>query len=118
MKKDNRGIIGKRTQEVGDYDQLIKDNPNLVRVSEKVNTDNYIKTLSSTMLVKGSEASRFGMLQVIRTFEAEHERFPNYEEFIGIMKESGSSFTVLPAGQFYAYSAEAGEIMILEEPAE
>ena len=113
--KQNKGIIGKKTDDVADYQELIKENPNLTKVSDKVNEKSPLKQSMGILKRKGSQVSRFGMVGAIRAHKALHDKFPTYEEFMGIMKEHGVKFTQLPATEMYAYDSKTGEIYVLKK---
>ncbi|MCA9039364.1 MAG: hypothetical protein KDA65_03350 [Planctomycetaceae bacterium] len=106
------------TQDVGDYEVLIKENPNLVPISERQEgTENqgYIRTITSSMRDQKARASQFGLERAIQLYHAEHERYPSYDEFMKMLKDHRAFFPALNGERMYAYREKTGEVLTLRE---
>jgi len=116
MNNQNKGNIGKQTQIVVDFHAAMKDNPELKKMDPKFKakkTRNPYALVADIAVKKSAQVSRFGMIQMVNAHKAEHGRFPTYEEFMQIMRETGSGFAKLPEYQTYAYDYKTGEISVL-----
>ena len=115
--KDNSGILGKVTAEIVDAKKALADNPNLVILE----TSN----LGSDPLTQGANAviyvpSRILMLNMqntLKQYRALNDKWPNYEEFMGIVKQNNIQFNMLKRWQMYGYNSDKGEMMILQDEA-
>lgn len=115
--KDDSGILGKVTAEIVDAKQALAENPNLV-VLETSN-------LGSDPLTQGANAvvyvpSRILMLNMqntLKQFRALNDRWPNYAEFMDIVKQNNIQFNMLKRWQMYGYDSDKGEMMILQDEA-
>ncbi|MEZ6047721.1 MAG: hypothetical protein R3C11_19505 [Planctomycetaceae bacterium] len=116
--KDKKGIIGKKTQTVHNFKELKKQQPDLEEIKKDLENTNYIKQTMDIYKKTGSEASRLGMQQMVEVHKAQYDKYPTYDEFMEYLTSSGSSFTMLPAKEAYAYDEDTGRIMIVPRPAE
>ncbi|MEX2287537.1 MAG: hypothetical protein WD648_10645 [Planctomycetaceae bacterium] len=113
----NKGIIGKMTDEVVDYEKAIAENPNLIEVELKASGNDYISFMASAYINVRSRASMFGMEAALKQFKIVEERNPTYAEMMKMIKENHVEFTMLPRYRVYAYDAKRGVFAVLEDPA-
>ena len=115
-KPKGKAIIGKDGNRVGDYAQLMKDNPDLIRSQGGINESQYIRARTKSIAATGTRASKLSMVQSVQMFKAEHGRFPTHEELLNVIDDLGLAFTELPENEVYAYNHETGEVLVLKRP--
>ncbi|MBD3676715.1 MAG: hypothetical protein HUJ26_24660 [Planctomycetaceae bacterium] len=115
--EDKSGILGKTTAEIVDAKKAMSENPNL-KVMETT-------SLGGDPLTQGANAaiyipSRILMLNMqntLKQFRALNDRWPNYAEFMDIVKQNNIQFNMLKRWQMYGYDSEKGEMLILQDEA-
>lgn len=115
-KKSPNSIIGKKTQDIGEFD------PN----AKKKVSDSKIRAedpLTGPMMAYGpmmEKISKLGVDQAINLFYATEGRFPkDHEEFMTrIIKENNIQLPVLPFKAKYQYDVENHKLVVIEAPAE
>lgn len=114
-RKDPNSIIGKTTQNVGEF------NPN---AGDRVNNATVQTTdpISAPTSVYGVAVERTAQLRIeadLNIFNATEGRYPNsHEEFMtAIIKAGNINLPVLPGGKQYKYDVENHKLVIVEGPA-
>lgn len=115
VKKDpNRGIIGKKTQDIGEF------NPNAgAAVSDsKIHATDPITAPVSAYGPMLERISKNEIAYALRLYEAEHGQYPaTYEEFMSkIIKANNIQLPVLPGGKKYQYDVENHQLVVVDAP--
>jgi hypothetical protein len=116
VKKDPNSIIGKKTQEVGNFDPKAG-----AAVSDSaVNVTNPI---TGPLEAYGPMLERISKLQIesmVNIFYATEGRYPaDYEEFMEkIIKANNVQLPVLPGGKKYQYDVENHKLVVIDAPQE
>lgn len=114
-KKDPNSIIGKKTQDVGEFD------PNAgAKVSDsKINATDPITAPLSAYGPMLEQISKTHIEGALRIFEATEGRYPNsHEEFMtAIIKANNIQLPVLPGGKQYQYDVENHKLVVIEPTA-
>lgn len=114
-KKDPNSIIGKKTQEIGQFD------PNAgAKVSDsKIHATDPITAPTSAYGPMLEKISTTYIEQALNLFNASEGRYPNsHEEFMtAIIKANNIQLPVLPAGKQYQYDVENHKLVVVEAPA-
>ncbi|HUG18750.1 MAG TPA: hypothetical protein VMM56_07210 [Planctomycetaceae bacterium] len=116
-KKDPKGILNKTTAQVVDAKKALAENPDLVVVENGKFGTNYLTGLANVRVMVASQVSTLGMQQAVQAHQAEHGRWPTYDEFMGIMKQYGIRFTEVFAWQKYGYNEDDGTIVLFTDEA-
>jgi|GEM_PF-4048238 len=115
--KDDKGIIGKTTNEIVDLQKALKENPKLIMITKNriAGSDPLTQSMSAYL----SLASRVRMLafkhdlDIARNFG---DGSPlSYDDVVKRMKKYDIELTMLYAWQKYAYDSKKGDIVILED---
>lgn len=115
VKVDQKGVIGKVTGELVDI-QAVIDDPNIRRLGDrKIPIADPITQSASAYFIMSAQVSSFGLQKAIQLYQAEHARFPTYEELKKMMKENGVQMAKLRPYEMYGYDQKTGEIEILED---
>lgn len=114
---DKKGIIGKFTYEVVDYEKAMAENPNLIEIEPKAKGGDYLSFMASAYINVRAQVSMIPMQQELQRIKIVEDRNPTYDEIKKIMKDYQVQFTMLPRYQKYAYDAKKGRFTILEDPA-
>ena len=109
-----RGIVGKSTNQVFDKQQVMAENPNLVVIENKASGSDPVSYAVSTYITVGSKTSTLGFRNALKIFKGQHGRHPTYDELTRMMKQTPPEFAMLPPHRIYAYDAENGTIVVLE----
>ncbi|PHR93873.1 MAG: hypothetical protein COA78_32560 [Blastopirellula sp.] len=112
--QDNKGIIGKKTKEVVNALEVLKD-PNIFLPEGNQEGKDYLSQVTSSVFTVGGKVSTFGMQRWVQGHEALNEEFPSYEQFMKQMQEPGIEFVQLRSYEMYAYNEETGAILILRD---
>ena len=114
-KKDNRGIFGKTTQEVGEF------NPDGdAKVDDGKANKSHLATPGIGALAAygpaAQRAAKMGIDKQLQIFNAMHDRYPkDHEEFMEkIIKANNVPLPVLPGGRQYQYDVENHELIVVE----
>jgi hypothetical protein len=113
----DKGIIGKTTDEVVDYQKAMAENPNLIEVELKAGGSDYLSILTSAHINVGARVSMLGMEHQLNIIKGVEGRNPTYAEIMKIMKENHVKFKMLPRYRTYSYDAKRGIFVVLEDPA-
>lgn len=114
-KKDPNNIIGKKTQEIGQFD------PNAgAKVSDsKIHATDPITAPTSAYGPMLEQISKTHIEHALNLFNASEGRYPNsHEEFMtAIIKANNIQLPVLPGGKQYQYDVENHKLVVVEAPA-
>ena len=114
-KKDPNSIIGKKTQNIGEFD------PNAgAKVSDsKIHATDPITAPVSAYGPMLEQISKTHIEGAIRLFEATEGRYPNsHEEFMtAIIKANNIQLPVLPGGKQYQYDVANHQLVVVDGPA-
>lgn len=115
-KKSQGSIIGKTTQDVGQYD------PNAgAKVSNSKNTDTNIITAPVSAYGPALERiSKSHIEAAVNLFHASEDRYPrDYDEFMTqIIQANKIQLPVLPGGKKYQYDVENHKLVVIDAPAD
>jgi hypothetical protein len=105
QKKDDKGIFGKKTQDIGKFDP---NKANQVVSDQKINATDPVTGPLSAYGPMMEKVSNLGVEQALGFFYAEQGRYPaTYEEFMEkIIKEQNIWLPVLPYKGRYEYDVE------------
>jgi hypothetical protein len=115
-KKSPNSIIGKTTQDVGQFDPAAG-----AKVSDhKINATDPITAPTSAY---GPMLERISVTQIdaaVRLFQANEDRYPkDLDEFMtAIIKANNIQLPVLPGGKKYQYDVENHKLVVVDAPAE
>ena len=106
------GIIGKKTQEVGEFKP--EDGEKIADLQVKPSANPYASAGAYGFAV--SEVSKIAVNQALQFFKAEHGRMPkDYDEFMSqIIKRNNIKLPVLPGNRRYQYDPAKYELVIVE----
>lgn len=114
-KKDPNSIIGKKTQDIGQFD------PNAgAKVSDsKIHATDPITAPVSAYGPMLEQISKTHIEHALNLFNASEGRYPNsHEEFMtAIIKANNIQLPVLPAGKQYQYDVENHKLVVIDPPA-
>lgn len=100
------------------YQEAMKDNPNLVEVENKINAVDPLSAATQSYFSLGSRVHLAAFKHSIDLHKAQYEKNPTFEEFEAMLRQSNVDLQALYPWQAYAYNAEEGTIVILEDRAE
>jgi hypothetical protein len=111
-KKSDKSIIGKQTQEIGEFDPKAKNKI----VEPKVEVTNPV---TGPLEAYGPIMQKISEIQIkpaIDLFHAENDRYPkDYEEFMQvIIKANNIKLPVLPGKKKYQYDVENHTLVVVE----
>lgn len=109
-----KSIIHKTTAVVVDAKKALK-NPDIEAVDGKIKGVDPFTQAGSAYVSMASRVSTLGMQQAIKAHKALNDRFPNYDEYMQMMKENRIEFAQLPPYQMYGYDDETGHILVLQD---
>lgn len=108
---ENKGIMGKKTQDIGQFDPKAKQ-----EVSDsKVRATNPITGPLEAYGPMVEQISKLGVEQAVNMFYATEGRYPkDYDEFMKrIIKENNIQLPVLPAGRKYQYDVATHSLVVV-----
>jgi hypothetical protein len=117
-KKDNRGIFGKTTQDIAEYDgaagAVIDDG----KVDEGQLATPGIGALAGYGPA-AQLAAKQGVEKALQLFQAMHDRYPNsHDEFVQkVIKANNLRLPVLPGGRQYQYDVENHKLVVVKPTA-
>ncbi len=111
-KPKKTGIIGKTTQDIGEYDPS----------GDAQEADQQVKSSANPLAAAGAYGYAAGTIskqtveRALQLFNAEHERYPkDHSEFMEkIIKANNIELPVLPGGDQYQYDVANHELKIIE----
>ena len=111
--KPKTGIIGKKTQEIGEF------NPNGDAKAADLQVKETASPIGAALGSYGfavSEISKMAVQRALQLFEATNERYPkDHEEFMTeIIKKNNIQLPVLPGGRQYQYDVKNHELVVVE----
>lgn len=114
-KKSPNGIIGKKTQDIGQFDPKAG-----TKVSDsKIAATDMITAPVSAYGPMLEKISKSHIEHAVRLFEATEGRYPkDYDEFFEkIVKANNIQLPVLPGGKKYQYDVENHKLEVIDAPA-
>ncbi|MDZ4688592.1 MAG: hypothetical protein SH850_26260 [Planctomycetaceae bacterium] len=114
VKKGNSKVIGKTTQDIGEFDKTAG-----AQVSEStIETSDPLSATMSTYAVAIDKTSKLKIEHALNIYNATEGRFPKtYDEFMEqIIKPNDIRLPVLPGGRKYQYDVEKHELVIVAAP--
>lgn len=112
QKDPERGIIGKKTQDIGKFDPQAGK-----KVSDsKVRVDDPLLYGAQAYGPMVEQISKGAVAQALKLYEAEHGRYPrDYDEFMDkIIKANNIRLPVLPFGHKYQYDETKHELVVVK----
>jgi hypothetical protein len=111
-KDQKQSIIGRKTQEIGEFDAD----------GDAEIADQQVEVSANPLAAAGAYGYAVGTIskqavqRALQLFNAEHERYPkDHEEFMErIIKANNLQLPVLPGGDQYQYDVENHELVIIE----
>jgi hypothetical protein len=116
-KKDPKGILNKTTTKVVDAKKALAENPNLVVVERGDLGNNYFSQIANARVMVAAQISKLNVQHAMDLHQAEHGKYPTYEEFMGIMKRDGYRLTEVYAWQTYGYNEDDGSMVLFTDEA-
>ena len=108
-------IIGKTTQDIGEFDA---DDPDVAVNQDKKPQLNPINPLASLKAYSTTvqKISKMHIQQALNLYYAEHGKYPkDYEEFMTkIIKQNNITLPVLPGDLKYQYDVENHELVVVQ----
>ncbi|MDG2388765.1 MAG: hypothetical protein P8M30_05535 [Planctomycetaceae bacterium] len=115
--KDDSGILGKVTADIVDAKKALEENPSLVILeTSNLGSDPLTQSTNAVIYVP-SRILMLNMQNTLKQYRALNDKWPNYEEFMGIVKQNNIQFNMLKHWQMYGYDSDKGEMMILQDEA-
>jgi hypothetical protein len=116
VKKDPNSIIGKKTQDVGEF----KPGDGAKVSDSKIHATDPITAPVSAYGPMLERISKTQIEAAVNLFNASEGRYPNsYDEFMTrIIKENNIQLPVLPGGKKYQYDVENHQLVVVDAPAE
>ena len=114
--KSKTSIIGKTTQEIGQFDP----NAGLTVSDSKIQATDPLTAGTSAYGPMLEKISKSHIEHAVRLFEAENGHYPkNYEEFMEkIIKANQIQLPLLPGGKRYQYDEANHALVVVDAPAE
>ena len=109
--KKPEGIFKKKTQDIGKFD------PNIIQEvsNSEIKMSNPITGPLEAYGPMLEKVSKMGVEKVLSMYYAEHERYPDYDEFMSqIVKKNDMWFPVLPAGAKYQYDEKNHKLVVVK----
>lgn len=115
-KKSENSIIGKKTQDVGQFDPQADNKVS----NSKVEITNPVTGALQAYGPMLEQLSKSQIKQAVDLFEASEGRYPmDYDEFMEkIIKANNIQLPVLPGGKKYQYDVENHKLVVVDAPAE
>ncbi len=114
--KSKNSIIGKTTQEIGQFDP----NAGLTVSDSKIQATDPLTAGTSAYGPMLEKISKSHIEHAVRLFEAENGHYPkNYEEFMEkIIKANQIQLPLLPGGKRYQYDEANHALVVVDAPTE
>lgn len=111
---DNKGIFGKKTQDIGEYDA---NKANQVASDQKIHASDPITAPLSAYGPMMESISKTHIQHALELFRANEDRYPkDHAEFMErIIKENNIQLPVLPYKGRYMYDVEKHELMVVRD---
>lgn len=116
VQKDPNSIIGKKTQEIGEF----KPEAGAKVSDSKINATDPITAPVGAYGPMVERISKTTIAAALNLFNASEGRFPeSHEEFMTrIIKENNIQLPVLPGGKKYQYDVARHELVVIDAPVE
>jgi hypothetical protein len=106
------GIIGKTTQDIGEYDPEGE-----AKIADlQVDANNPLAAATGTYKYAAGTTSMLTIQHAMNLFNAEHDRYPkDHAEFMEvIIKKNNIQLPVMPGGRRYQYDVENHTLVVVE----
>ena len=115
-RKSEGSIIGKKTQEIGEFDPAAGK----VVSDSKIHATDPITAPTSAYGPMLEQIMKSHIEQAVRLYEAENGKYPeNFTEFMEkIIKANNIQLPVLPGGKKYEYDVPNHKLVVVDGPAE
>ncbi len=108
----------KRVAELVDKRKAMEENPDLVELDRnRITAGNYLSAVGQGYFAAASRVQLLNLQNAVQQLHALNDRYPTFEEFRDLLKQTGVKLGNLYEYQMYAYDDETGEISILEDRA-
>ena len=106
------GIIGKKTQDIGEYDP--EGGAEIADL--QVDANNPLAAATGTYKYAAGTTSMLTIQHAMNLFNAEHDRYPkDHAEFMEvIIKRNNIQLPVMPGGRRYQYDVENHKLVVVE----
>jgi len=111
------GILGKVTAEIVDAKKALSENPDLIVLETSSLGGDSLTQSTNAVIYVPSRILMLNMKNTLNQYRALNDKWPNYEEFMEIVKQNNIQFNMLKRWQMYGYDSEKGEMMILQDEA-
>jgi hypothetical protein len=115
--QNDSGILGKVTAEIVDAKKALADNPNLMILETSNLGGDPLTQGANSVIYVPSRILMLNMQNTLKQYKALNDKWPNYEEFMDIVKQNNIQFNMLKRWQMYGYDSDKGEMMILQDEA-
>jgi len=111
-KPKQESIIGKTTQDIGEYDPNGDAEIADLQVDENASP---LGALAGGYKFATARTAEFAVQRALQMYEIQHEKYPTYDEFMEhIVKANNMQFPVLPGKRRYQYDAANHKLVIVE----
>ncbi len=108
----------KRVAKFVDKRKAMEENSDLVELDRnRITAGNYLSAVGQGYFAIGSRVQLLNLQNAVQQLHALNDRYPTFEEFQDLLKQTGVQLGNLYEYQMYAYDDETGEISILEDRA-
>lgn len=102
--------------QVVDKQVALAENPNLRETENAIDAMDPASAAAQSYFALGSRIHLLNFKHQIDLYQAEHDRFPTFDEFAEMMRIHQVEFKGLKPWQMYAYDSSDGTVCILEDP--
>jgi len=115
-KPKQESIIGKTTQDIGEYDPQ----GNAVIADLQVAADaNPLEAATGSYKFAAGRMSELGIQKALQLYNAEHGNYPDYDTFMEqVVKKNNIRLPVLPGKRRYQYDVKNHKLVVVEATAE
>lgn len=111
-KPQQESIIGKTTQDIGEYDP--DGGPQIADLQVDANSSP-LGALSGSYKFATGRTSQLAIQHALQLYNAQHEKYPSYAEFMDdIVKANNIRLPVLPGKLRYQYDVENHKLVVVE----
>ena len=116
-KKDPKGILNKTTSKIVDAKKALAENPDLVIVEGGDLGNNYFTQIANARVMIAAQLSKHNLKHAMDLHQAQHGKYPTYDEFVAIVKRDGYKMTEVFAWQMYGYNEDDGSVVLFTDEA-
>jgi len=108
----------KRVAELVDKNKAMAENDKLVEIERnRISSQNYLTAVGQGYFAAASRIELLNLQNAVNQLHALNNRYPTFEEFNDLLKQTGVRLGNLYEYQMYGYDDQTGEICILEDRA-